>query len=956
MLLEDTIFKKKDYFEKKSSASLTYKKDQLLTNSFLSEVKKIIGDGKTFKKKTAEEKKKIIKELDMLIESESTWKTLVKKSSNHNNNILTLFKEESYKYNNLIKEHFFPKQKDKKKAASKYGSIKLQNYFEGLILFIKKHNILELEERMDYEEVFKHIRDSELIKHLKTEDLFCELIRISIKVTYDSCVDTGKNIEENFFSTELEYNFLKAKRTDLYYKAKRSFMLYFSNILLTKVLEKNPHIKKNKEDSSIYIISCLKTLEKTINDKVVFKKNSKEFEWYYQISDITMIFLDLLEETDVILKKNIEKTKNLKKTHVIYTFNHKLENGSLEPLEYIPKIVPPTKAEGSACVNDWIAPPKHGTVSVVASHKTLKTLNIAQKKTFKINKRYEDILNSIFENSKINKNIVTKKHQQKYINRFNNWNKSYWTNNLNIFLFNRTVLLNKKKSKGLNYTLKTITQASQVSTVERLAGIQKNNTNVELYIMHSYVRLLKTSLMIARIFKDFTLYYGTHLDFRLRMYPLQYLLSRTSGYLRHLLENFEERTLTMNGLEKILEAYNAPNRLIIEKIQKEILSLKIKKIKLNIKDFQLIHENYSRKLKETDPLYFFLLRDELKNIFKTEKKKVKTSISVEIDQVASGPTLVSLLIGNKALAQKCNLLGGFTFHCIYTELLKETYYFMEEKYIEKPFYSKTSKAFSMLTSKRKSQKHALMCFFYNETPLGRTLRWKKFYEDYYNTNITKEDFELIQQFSIDYPIFLNKLYPKINEQLKLLNEAVKVIIELGLPVTIETLDDTLIEWDFNHVTEIKRNRFNSIWGVHVPYKETKKTEETKQTQKKRLQRHLISFRPNLVHSIDSAIMREIIAKVYEKTKQRINHLHDCVILHPNEVDTFYEVVKDIYCNPKMLEMADNLVFKPFMSKTKGPSQMKLKEIQKKFNKNKDLFVIKESELNPYHLYRYENLE
>ena len=165
---------------------------------------------------------------------------------------------------------------------------------------------------------------------------------------------------------------------------------------------------------------------------------------------------------------------------------------------------------------------------------------------------------------------------------------------------------------------------SQILTVERLAAIKKNNTNVESSIMYSYVRLLKTSIIISRIFKEFTLYYGTHLDFRLRMYPLQYLLSRTSGYLRHLLENFEERTLTMEGLEKMLEAYNAPNKSKLEKLKNEIVIFKKnnkRKIKLN--DLQLIHEKSSRQLNEEDPLYFYLLRDEINNIFNSINKKKK---------------------------------------------------------------------------------------------------------------------------------------------------------------------------------------------------------------------------------------------------------------------------------------------------------------------------------------------
>lgn len=49
-------------------------------------------------------------------------------------------------------------------------------------------------------------------------------------------------------------------------------------------------------------------------------------------------------------------------------------------------------------------------------------------------------------------------------------------------------------------------------------------------------QLLHTSIEISELYKDYPLYYGTLLDFRLRMYPLQYLMSRTTGYLKNLLE------------------------------------------------------------------------------------------------------------------------------------------------------------------------------------------------------------------------------------------------------------------------------------------------------------------------------------------------------------------------------------------------------------------------------------
>lgn len=86
---------------------------------------------------------------------------------------------------------------------------------------------------------------------------------------------------------------------------------------------------------------------------------------------------------------------------------------------------------------------------------------------------------------------------------------------------------------------------------------KKTNLHTELVSLRGKQQLVATTIQIAEIFEGFSLYFGTSLDFRLRMYPLQYLLSRTSGFLKHVLEDFLPRTLTLRGHHNMLEAYYA---------------------------------------------------------------------------------------------------------------------------------------------------------------------------------------------------------------------------------------------------------------------------------------------------------------------------------------------------------------------------------------------------------------
>jgi hypothetical protein len=73
-----------------------------------------------------------------------------------------------------------------------------------------------------------------------------------------------------------------------------------------------------------------------------------------------------------------------------------------------------------------------------------------------------------------------------------------------------------------------------------------------------------------------------------------------------------------------------------------------------------------------------------------------------------------------------------------------------------------------------------------------------------------------------------------------------------------------------------------------------------------------SFLPGLIHSVDAAIMRIIINKLYEKTSGKclIQHVHDAILIHPNYVNIFYQIVEIIYNEEKVL---DDILKKSFLN-------------------------------------------
>jgi hypothetical protein len=119
-----------------------------------------------------------------------------------------------------------------------------------------------------------------------------------------------------------------------------------------------------------------------------------------------------------------------------------------------------------------------------------------------------------------------------------------------------------------------------------------------------------------------------------------------------------------------------------------------------------------------------------------------------------------------------------------------------------------------------------------------------------------------------------------------------------------------------------------------------------------------SFLPGLIHSIDAAVMRIIINKLYNKSGKKclIQHIHDAVLIHPNYIDTFYFVINLIYNEEKIL---DNLLKKCILNvnlpSMRNDAIRKVLEIYKTvFENSDDNFKIEEVDINPRDMYCFEN--
>jgi hypothetical protein len=154
-----------------------------------------------------------------------------------------------------------------------------------------------------------------------------------------------------------------------------------------------------------------------------------------------------------------------------------------------------------------------------------------------------------------------------------------------------------------------------------------------------------------------------------------------------------------------------------------------------------------------------------------------------------------------------------------------------------------------------------------------------------------------------------------------------------------------------------RSIYNPVTKTHTTVRrsvEPKTNSEISKALKIRKDKHLRSFMPNLIQSIDGSVMRAIILGVYKESKYIVNHLHDCILLHPSQVDSLMKVLTTIYTNGSMDNLSDDLLFNTLEQLLDDTKKEKLKGIQTEFNELKDDFKVTKDNFDPWMIYSFED--
>jgi len=249
-----------------------------------------------------------------------------------------------------------------------------------------------------------------------------------------------------------------------------------------------------------------------------------------------------------------------------------------------------------------------------------------------------------------------------------------------------------------------------------------------------------------------------------------------------------------------------------------------------------------------------------------------------------------------------------------------------KNFAEKHMENKESNVINFLSSNRKIHKYAFMCFAYNQKYYGRIDDFKQFWIDEFKRLPNKEEYKTLSEFAKNYESFLDNVFPNCCKKLKLLEDLVDLMINDSGFVEILTLEGDVLRWSFLKSEHKTRTKYDPINKKSIKYTINAICEK-KLPDKLAHKRRFLSY---VIHSIDAAVMRYYIRKMHEKKNYIINHLHDCVILHPNFVDDFYEIVEELYKSDKLYNIIDNLIFEQMRTSLSITSRLKLDEIKAKY--------------------------
>lgn len=482
--------------------------------------------------------------------TEYVWKSLVSKSKYQEEQVNILFPSEIEKFNHNFKTLFFPhgEKTNHKQVHAKFASTKCAIFYPKMVQYFKDKNVSFFENFNFFDEE-NDIK--QLVADIDPNFFFRDIVKICMKKAFDQNIGVEIGKSKDYYSTELNNPFLYVYRVQLVYQVQHVVVLYLINQLVNYALKYDYPRKLNKDEDNPKPEDLLRYFNYFIKD---FKNDleSLDNKWYRDTYDIANVIIDFFCDSGVVIsQENIYSNKGVKnqvQAKTILWLTHKIAN-TIPFSQHLPQILSPKMIDAEENSRHFVNPLTRGKSYASISREAVNALNIAQKKRFKVNTIYLSLLDE-FHNNKLDlhSSIKTPFPTLNDINHLTS-DKESWSNGVSVLqkhvnsrANNSLAILSKKKPETPNfdtYRYKDAMKISDISNVEHVMNYKCNDVHKKISIAMAKRQLLESSISIAKIFDRFPIYYGTKLDYRTRMYPWEYLLSRTTGELKHLLCDFK---------------------------------------------------------------------------------------------------------------------------------------------------------------------------------------------------------------------------------------------------------------------------------------------------------------------------------------------------------------------------------------------------------------------------------
>jgi hypothetical protein len=889
-------------------------------------------------------KKVVQNNLDLLSQTESYWKNLTKKSQHELETLKEIFDRPLILFKRNLNNIFtFQNKNPTQRSYVHEPRWKIKIFLTGFLDFlVNKQDMVVLAPLNNLfvnESDNKHV-DVLIEKYIRNDEkwIFFDITRIVLRKVYDNLYNPSFHTSEAKRAQILNENSFIVNRQSVFYDFRRILALYLLNMLIIYYLDKLSDLEKESSDIFKNYSNILEVVRSILWRKSFLYDNSKNSWWNLELSQFVSCLLQEYQRCEVIDEFTEEFEKGTNRQIVKWVVPIRFENAIMRYTQ-LPMVACPAPVTDND-IDNSLTQSLFGENFIYRNSMIKEILTIKQKKCFKVNKSYLLLLkvlnnlekNSFLDKERRKKNIKLdlpfpfKSDFEDLENKIESLESNFGESVITKICYDEL----HKKFVGLGVNNLYLDQLQNIcgkSKISREMEKHLNEMKLEKDIYFQKIKYANSCIRMAESYSNVPIYFTNTICVRLRMYPKQPMISRTSGQFKQLLCDKTEIKLTISGYVELFRCYyRSVSENSLEVFEKYLSKVNLSK-KTGKKELYNFFRSNPVKLADSEVfLYSSLLHTE---ILKAEVSG-KTGVNVEIDQVASVLAFLALFFRNRKLARVANLLGG-DFKCPYSYIMD----YMTEKFKSNVKFSE--KGHFLVTKDRKTTKKVTMCFGYSQTIKGRNeFLIERAYEVFpKEKDVIMENY--LKDYSKQFEEHFNNIFPGLVDQINIVKNVVSCVVKERDEMVLDNILGVRMSWKRFATIVKNRKAFHPVTRKKIDFSiRTIKVSENggRINDYMTHRRQILSY---IIHSIDASVIQYLVLNMFKKHNVIINTLHDCILLHPNYVEKLYNIINDLYKSDKMYDLANICFFKAAKESVSANSKPKIEKMQKEFEQHMDNF-------------------